>query len=51
MPVEGSLPEGFPKTSRGHAWHQPTHEVAGPSGTTTEAENNDVTQDPEMVIA
>ena len=28
--------------SRGHAWHQPTHEVAGPSGTTTEAENNDV---------
>ena len=25
-----------------HAWHQPTHEVAGPSGTTTEAENNDV---------
>ena len=28
--------------SRGHAWHQPTHEFAGPSGTTTEAENNDV---------
>ena len=28
--------------SRGHAWHQPAHEVAGPSGTTTEAENNDV---------
>ena len=28
--------------SRGHAWHQPTHEVAGPSGTMTEAENNDV---------
>ena len=25
--------------SRGHAWHQPTHEFAGPSGTTTEAEN------------
>ena len=28
--------------SRGHAWHQPTHEFAGPSGTTTEAGNNDV---------
>ena len=28
--------------SRGHAWHQPAHEVAGASGTTTEAEYNDV---------
>ena len=25
-----------------HACHQPTHEFAGPSGTTTEAQNNDV---------
>ena len=28
--------------SRGHAWHQTTHEFAGPSGTATEAENNEV---------
>ena len=28
--------------SRGHAWHQPAREVAGASGTTTEAEYNDV---------
>ena len=39
----GSLPEGFPKIPfRGNVWHQPSHELAGPSGTTTEAENNDV---------
>jgi len=28
--------------SRGHAWHQPTHEFAGPSVSVTEAENNEV---------
>ena len=43
IPSMGSLPEGFPKIPpRGHAWHQPEHEVAGFSGTTTEAESNEV---------
>ena len=28
--------------SRGHAWHQPTQEFAGPSVPATEAENNEV---------
>ena len=28
--------------SRGHAWHRPTHEFAGPNASATEAENNEV---------
>ena len=39
----GSLLEGFSKIPPGgHAWHQPTHEFAGPSVSATEAENNEV---------
>ena len=39
------------KSSRGHPWHQPGQEVAGPSGTMTEEQSSDVLQNPAMVIA